>query len=356
MRQDVVVVGGGPAGAACATALARGGARCALFERGAAPPFKPGEVINSQVQSPLRELGLWEQFLARGYLRGAGTDSAWGGAAAGQSAAIDPFGGAFLVDRADLEELLLDAASAAGVTVVRGVHISAARRRAGEWSLEVRHEESRRIVTTPLLIEASGRGRSVVGSGERERVDSLTALLAYTSTAIAPDLRLSIESTREGWWYAAALPGGQMVLAFLTDADLLPAGREAQGQYFRRQIESSQLIKKRLSPGGFAGSVRAIAATSTIRRAIGGDGWVAIGDAAATYDPLMGMGVTMALSKGLAMARLLLGESTATAVSRYEQAERVAFEDYLRARRSVYRAEARWPEEPFWRRRISRVM
>ena len=48
---------------------------------------------------------------------------------------------------------------------------------------------------------------------------------------------------------------------------------------------------------------------SCIRRCLSGAGWVAVGDAAAAYDPLQGNGVCRGLSKGLAIGRLVSGNS-----------------------------------------------
>lgn len=352
MRPDVVILGGGPAGAACALALARGGARCILLEKSPSPVWKAGEVIDAKVQASLRELGAWESFVERGYLRSAGTDSAWGPEVEEKSAATSAYGGSFLIDRADFESMLLVSAAGAGVSVVQGAHALVAEKARNDWAISVRRApETPRVFRAPLLIEATGRGRSLVGAGERVRVDSLVALLVYLSTDPGPDLRFSIEAVPDGWWYAAALPNSTAVLAFMTDADLLPAGPVARDQFFLQQLERSSLIRDRLGPAGPPGKTRVTSAVSAIRRTLGGNAWVALGDAAATYDPLAGVGIVAALNKGLALARLLLGASSATAIARYAQVERAAFEDYLALRRSIYGRQERWPNAPFWQRR-----
>ncbi len=353
MRSDVVLIGGGPAGAACAFALARGGARCILLERSPSPGWKAGEVIDARVQAPLRELGVWEELASRGYLRSAGTISAWGPEVEEKSAAASPYGGSFLVDRADLESMLLGAAARAGALVLQGTQAQAVERAGSEWLIHVRRgSETPRVLRTPLLIEAMGRGRSFTGTGERVRVDSLAALMAYPPADPVPDLRFAIEAVPGGWWYAAALPRGRAVLAFMTDADLLPAGSAEREQFFLQQLERSPLMRSRFSPASLTG-LRVAPAMSAIRRTLSGDGWVALGDAAATYDPLTGTGVTVALSKGLALARLLLSEPGTAAFARYAEAERAAFDDYLKVRRSIYQGEPRWPDAPFWQRRTA---
>jgi 2-polyprenyl-6-methoxyphenol hydroxylase-like FAD-dependent oxidoreductase len=116
-------------------------------------------------------------------------------------------------------------------------------------------------------------------------------------------------------------------------------------------LEYSPLMRSRFPPASLSGRTRVTAAMSAIRRTLGGDGWISLGDAAATYDPLAGTGVVLALKKGLSLARLLLGEASTAAFARFAQMERAAFDDYLTLRRSMYRGESRWTTAPFWLRR-----
>ena len=60
---DVVVAGGGPAGAVAALELSRRGFRVALIEQSAYDNFRVGETLPPQIRSPLMELGVWERFL-----------------------------------------------------------------------------------------------------------------------------------------------------------------------------------------------------------------------------------------------------------------------------------------------------
>ncbi|GGJ17500.1 NAD(P)/FAD-dependent oxidoreductase [Neoroseomonas lacus] len=115
---DVLVAGGGPAGAACAIMLARGGRRVVLVERETGPREKVcGEFLGADALACLAALGL-DPF-ALGGVRIAEAQVARGRGTAGF---VLPFAAAGLPRRV-LDEALLDAAIASGVTLLRGASV-----------------------------------------------------------------------------------------------------------------------------------------------------------------------------------------------------------------------------------------
>jgi flavin-dependent dehydrogenase len=58
-RYDVVIVGGGPAGAVAGMACAVLGLRTIVLEAATEPRWKPGEVLAPECNPILKELGLW---------------------------------------------------------------------------------------------------------------------------------------------------------------------------------------------------------------------------------------------------------------------------------------------------------
>jgi flavin-dependent dehydrogenase len=87
-----------------------------------------------------------------------------------------------------------------------------------------------------------------------------------------------------------------------------------------------------------------------------GTGWLAVGDAAATFDPISSQGILTALLTGQAagrtVARALDGDRRAPL--EYLELWHAIIDDYERERTRCYGAEHRFPASPFWDRRRAR--
>jgi flavin-dependent dehydrogenase len=85
-----------------------------------------------------------------------------------------------------------------------------------------------------------------------------------------------------------------------------------------------------------------------------GEGWIAVGDAASTYDPLSSQGVMKALRSGVYGAYAVGDMLTSwddTGLRRYRAFVESELDGYLATRSRYYAEEQRWPDRPFWRRR-----
>ena len=81
-RREVVIAGGGPAGAAAAIALARAGRDVLLVAGSDDAAFKVGEGLPPNARSLLRDLGVLDRVLADGHRASPGTCAIWGDAEA----------------------------------------------------------------------------------------------------------------------------------------------------------------------------------------------------------------------------------------------------------------------------------
>lgn len=339
---DFAVFGAGPAGLSFAIAARRRGARVAVVDR-PVRSFRIGEVVPGSISVPLAELDLVDGFRDRQYLRSHGSVSLWGSdVPAAQSALFSPHGSGWHVDRDDFETWLVERAAACGVAVRRAREVSAHRTGRG-WRVRA----GATTFQAACVLEASGRGPGVVVPGERRRTDGLVGLLAYVPSAPGEDPRFHLEAAETGWWYSAPLPGGRTVFAFMTDATRVPSRARARCDLFGEALSRSEITRARPSAPRVVHSVRVAPANGAIRSTIAIEAALAIGDAAASYDPLCGQGVVAAMSKGAAAARLLCGGGDRDAAMRaYVETERAAFVAYLDTRASLYGATGK--RSAFW--------
>jgi 2-polyprenyl-6-methoxyphenol hydroxylase-like FAD-dependent oxidoreductase len=353
---DVAIVGGGPAGAAVARALALRGRDVVVLEATAFGGPRFGETLPPECNPLLRALGVLDALAASGAVDSPGTVSAWGaGAPAETDFVANPFGGGRHVDRNAFDAMLCAAAASAGATIrtgARAVRCS----RAGEdgaWRIAVDGAGGEPLAAR-FVVDASGRNGVRLGEHDGRVVDdALVAIFLRFEHAGAPpaDLRTLVESAPDGWWYCAPLPSGETVAAFFTDPQLY----RDEGIGLAEQLAQAPLARERIGAARIAAS-HVVHVPSSVRARAAGDGWAAAGDAAAAYDPLSGFGITKALRDAGALAAAVDGalRGEPAALDAYAAGVRRAFDAYAAQRRAYYALETRWPERPFWKKRGAR--
>ena len=340
-RCDVAVVGAGPAGAVAATFLARRGFDVVQFADAPERAPRPAEILNPATRFLFREHGLAEPEDGSAACRG--VLSLWDDAqpAFHDYALLGTLEG-LAVDRGALQAALARSARDAGAAQLAARVSLPTRPDRGALEWQAPDGRTGRLDCRWTLV-ATGRRVS-----ERARRDRLVALAApWTRTDHADTL--VVEAAEAGWWYAPRAVAGRAQLVFVTDADLLPAGRDDRALWLDRALQASTLARRAGDAADF-GALRGVDAH---------DGWAGepvaagaalIGDAALSLDPLSGAGIRDAMEGALAAAGELAATGAVGPAYRAWLAQRRA--DQTAERAATYgRAARRFAGAPFWDRR-----
>lgn len=356
LSTDVLVIGAGPAGCACAFKLARLGVQVTLAAMDTGK-WRVGEtcgprVLNRLVSEgmppPLEDLGL-------PILR---YRSAWG---SNDLEARDLrfwfAGDALAIDRPRLERWLLTAARAVGVQVLDRCVIGGGQRIGQTWSIEGRLDTSSIEIAANFVIEATGRAaRSVLQSdATRSFSDRLMCLHTLVSDAGSDRSSVLVEACPAGWWYAVPASNGQRLLALFTDADLVGM-RAERGQMFRAQLAATHHIRQLALSAEPTTEIQLCDARTGARSLVWRDRWLSVGDAAWSIDPLSGAGIQRSIGEALdaasAVARFV-ADGNQDSLRHHALGVGKSLLEALRRQDAYYEMEQRWPTGPFWRRRVA---
>jgi flavin-dependent dehydrogenase len=248
---------------------------------------------------------------------------------------FDPGGCGWFVERWRLAAGLREAAVAAGARLrrawVRGV-VPGDRRAPGLVL------DDGAAVRPGWVVDASGR-RAVGGrrlGARRVQHDRLVGLCRRYDAD--PDPATLVEAVPDGWWFSAPVATGLITIRF-GDADLT--------DWRRADDDPPPHTRARVAAAGRAERPVLVAASTSRLRPITGPRWVAVGDAAATPDPLSSSGLLHGLSSARAAVAAIVGDD----LPAYDRQERERFDEHLRQRRAHYDVERRFSDAEFWRRR-----
>lgn len=357
---QVVIAGGGPAGLASAIRLCQLGYQPLIIDRPRQPADrKIGESLAPSAWAVIQRLGISHIVNDSRHLACPGHRSSWGlnGRLISKDFLFEPYGQGWHLDRIRFEIDLRNHAESLGCQFTdQPIHRLTASE-SGIWTLWL---ES---LTTPLqakfLIDATGRPSMIAhaAGARKQKVDQLVAWYGFLKPTSKPirDATGLIEARPEGWWYSGLLPDGWLVIAFLTDPDLLPVKNLHSPEEWQNWLEQSVHTRQQVRESKYclSGYPAVAPAGSAVLDTIYGPNWVACGDAAASYDPLSSHGIATAIASGFDAAEAIhdLSCGNSQPLENYSNRIKNSFKLYKTIRTEFYAQEDRWPDSAFWQRR-----
>lgn len=338
---DVIIAGGGPAGASAAIHLARGGVRVLLIEQKKFPrPKLCGEFISPECQTHFEKLGVAGTMISSGP---ALLNETVFYSSKGHQVTVPSkwFGGraALGLSRAVMDEVLLRCAEDNGVMVHEGASITEpvldGDRVVGvRLKIDGGHHDYR----APLTIDATGRARilsrkigHVNGNGKRPSLVAFKAHLKKTRVAAGA---CEIYFYPGGYGGLSTVEGDTSNLCFIIDAESVKRCNSDANQVLRECVMKNRRAAHTLETAEVASDwLSASWERFGRQRPSPAPGLLAIGDSAAFIDPFTGSGMLMAFESGELVAQTILrrqDNSFASLETDYTAAYRRAFDSRLR--------------------------
>lgn len=361
IETEVIVVGAGVAGQSLAALLQARGIEHVVLDRVSSAnqqgrDFALGETIPPSALPMLQSLGLLATFEAAARQETYGYHWSWGS----ERLESDHFFGrsrfphGLKLDKARLLRMLGELNQGQRVRYDTGLTVHAGPLGV---ALNARCEGRVTQLRAELIVDATGRHRAVAKQlgGKSKRFDDLLAFSCHLPRVEQSELihGVYVEAFEHGWGLVSRLDEATVVMSIFTGRHS-PVRRQlmryaAWPTLLAGTVRLREFVSADVAPPGVVGSD----ASSTQLDAPFGDRWLAIGDAAFTFDPLSSHGITTAVYSAKRAAEAIEARRTGRdsgAFADYGRSIVRIFRSCLDAKLQRYRTESRWRDTPFWER------
>jgi flavin-dependent dehydrogenase len=342
---EVIVVGGGPAGAVTSWALAREGADILVLDRARFPRDKIcAEYLSPQASRILSDMGVLDdvESTSPAHLAGMRVRAPNGLVMDGEFAASHGFRGfrdkGLAIRRTILDEIILRGARNVGARVEEGVRVTdLTRDSAGRVNgVSTIGPDGAPLVRRARYVVGADGLRSVVGRRlglvKTSRVwPRRIALVAhYTKVQDVTDMG-EMHVDYDGYFGIVAVGGGIMNVAVVIPMDRAKQIGDDKAAFFEDWIASRPHLAERFTGAERITPVRATGPFATVSRRGWAPGAALVGDAADFFDPFTGEGIYAALRGGELLAPHILNALRGAAkdesrlLSRYDAARKREF-------------------------------
>ncbi len=312
---DVIIIGGGPAGATLGCLLANGCHSAIIIERAVHPREHVGELITPSVNAVLHRVGLLPQIDATGFVRREGVGwtlpiegrpevSRFPVAKYPAPRALRRYG--FNVEREVFDALLLQHAVFCGVrvfnkTIARKVLLKDDRALGVEVQLP---DGNPQVLTSRFIVDASGRN-CLLGSQlkliKRDLAQRHCALYSWFRDVEPSDPNFNTDAVVHGldhhqsWGWQIPLRNGVSSVGIVAACHRFQHVAETRDDFFKQVIVQNPTFRRVMANAERLRPWRVVSDYSYHLQRLYGRGWILIGDASGFIDPIFSSGVDIAM-------------------------------------------------------------
>jgi 1H-pyrrole-2-carbonyl-[peptidyl-carrier protein] chlorinase len=337
--QDVVIMGGGPAGLTLGCYLAKAGIPCLIIERGHHPRPHVGESLMPATIRVLREIGFQEVVETAGFPRSSGvvyhpqmgSDVSLAYGDFPQDGIEQDY--TYHVERARFDMLLMKHAETLGCRIIEGVGVDHVTFDEEGTATGVVATVGGQKVEIParIVVDAAGRstrlGRQLGLRRDHPVLDQFALHTwcvdvdrgpdrteSYTHVYFLPEVR--------GWAWMTPVDQDITSVGLVASRDAYTQSGLDIEEFFVTSMLGSRKLARAMIRAERINDLKGEANYSYGLERVCGDGWLAIGDAARFIDPIFSSGVSVAMHSARLAAR------TIEAALQAEDTKRAAFQPY----------------------------
>ena len=321
-KRQVIIVGGGPGGAATALYLIKAGIKPLIIERQNFPRFHIGESLSGECGNCLRNLDLEGEVAAQKYPIKYGVH------------VFNPHGNGFWVEvkrrcpetnallpnstwsvkRSTFDKILLDAALSRGAEYMQCDAVAPIRENGAVKGLQIRTPSGTlENLYCEVLVDCSGQGtflanRGVTGPKIKGGYNNQIAVFSQIEGMIVdqgsephqgPGNTLIFYKERDHWAWTIPIADNLTSIGVVAPASYFKKQGLGKEDYLRKEItELNPELTRRITKTHFLEEVRAITSYSYSTTDYAGKGFICVGDSHVFTDPIFSFGVFLAVKEG----------------------------------------------------------